>query len=340
MEVYAADPAKRAGSKVLVFAVDDALLGLHLDWVEAVYPHATTERHVVKVGGEPQPFLLHRGEPAFLIEPRALFQLPSDDAVERSASLVMRAGSHLFAIGIDLCIGVEELDLKLCPPIPTALTGDGGVPVGQLVDLHGRLVVVLDPNRLVDGARRESVARASREAADYLKREEQMARLWPEIRDQATVSNLRRFGGLCRRNGRPKTARVIRAIGKVFAEPEDIASNGNGNGTGEAGHEGDLVSVLTRLARQARSGEVFVLGAENQEHGRLTLVGGHLVDAVSSRAQGMQALSELLSRRDAQPRFVAGEHRTDVASRFAESTTVASLIEAAALCHGERSVRS
>src|SRR6185436_3060320 len=117
---------------------DDALLGLHLDWVEAVYAHATTERHMVKVGGNPQPFLLHRGEPAFLIEPRSLFQLPTDaDAIERSASLVMRAGSHLLAIGIDLCIGVEELDLKLCPPIPTALTGDGGVPVGQLVDLNG-----------------------------------------------------------------------------------------------------------------------------------------------------------------------------------------------------------
>jgi hypothetical protein len=338
MEVYAADPSKRAGSKVLVFAVDDALLGLHLDWVEAVYPHATTDRHAVKVGRRPQPFVLHRGEPAFLIEPRSLFQLPSaGDAIERAASLVLRAGSHLLALAIDVCIGVEELDLKLYPPIPTALTGDGGVPVGQLVDLHGRLVVALDPNRLVDGAGRDAIACASREAAEYLKREEQLAVVWSELRSQATIANLRRYGRLCSRNGRPKTARVVRAIGKVFAETE---AGSNGNGSAEPGFEGDLVTVLTRAARHAATGEISVLGAADEEHGRVLLSAGRLIDAVSSRSHGMQALGELVARRDGRARFVAGEHRGAAVARFAEDAAVASLIAAAALGHGERSVRS
>jgi chemotaxis signal transduction protein len=338
MEDYAADPSKRASSKVLVFAVDDALLGLHLDWVEAVYPHATTERHAVKVGRRIQPFLLHRGEPAFVIEPRALFQLPSAaDAIERAGALVLRSGSHLLALGIDVCIGVEELDLKLHPPIPTALTGDGGVPIGQLVDLHGRLVVVLDPNRLVDGAGRDAIARAAREAADYLKREAQMAALWPEICSQATIANLRRYGRLCRRNGRPKTARIARMIGKVFEEPEGA---NNGNGSAEPSFEGDLTTVLTRVARQRRTGEVAVVGNGDEEHGRVLVSAGCLIDAVSSRSHGVQALGELLSRREARARFVAGEQRAGAVSRFAEITVAAALIEAAALCHGERSVRS
>lgn len=338
MEVYATDPATRAASKVLVFAVDDAYLGVHLDWVEAVYPHATIERHRIKVGGQPQPFLLHRGEPAFVVEPRSLFRLPSAaDAIDRGASLVLRAGSHLLALGIDVCVGVEELDLKACPPVPTALAGDGGVPVGQLVDLHGRIVIVLDPNRLIDGGGREQLARAHHAAAEYLKREEQLATLWAEVRSAPTAANLRRYGRLCSRNGRPKTARIVRSIGKVLADADGAAANGNGSA--EPALAGDLATVLTRLWRLARTGEVVVEGADGGERGRVALAGGRMVDAVSSRSHGGQALSDLLSQRDVHLRFAEGGEEGDAATRFALGT-VASLIEATARCHGERGARS
>jgi chemotaxis signal transduction protein len=338
MEVYAADPATRPASKVLVFAVDDAFLGVHLEWVDAVYPHATTERHLIKVDGRSQPFLLHRGEPAFAIDPRTLFRLPSaGGAIERSSSLVMRTGSHLLALGIDVCVGVEELDLELCPPIPAAVAGDGGVPVGHLVDLHGRIVVVLDPNRLIDGAGREAMARAYREAGEYLKRESQLAALWPEIGALATAANLRRYGRLCRRNGRPKTARLIRTIGKVLAEAENGSSNGNGSG--EPAFAGDLVTVLVRLSRHASTGALFVVGADGGEQGRIVLAGGSLIDAASSRSHGTQALSDLLSRRDVGLRFVEGGPHADTASRFTGGT-IACLIEAAARSYGERGARA
>jgi chemotaxis signal transduction protein len=336
MEVYATGAAARADSKLLVFAVDDAFLGLHLDWVEAVYPRATTEAHSIKVGDGRQPFLLHRGEPAFVVEPRVLFHLPATgEGAARASYLVLRSGSQLLALGIDLCIGVEELDLRSCPPIPTALAGDGGVPVGHLVDLHGRIVVVLDPNRLIDGPGREALAQAARQAADYVKREDQLSALWQEIRRAPSASNLRRFGGLCRRNGRPKTARAVRAIGKAIEEAEE--RNGGANGAGEAGLEGDFLAAVTRLWRHARSGELVVAAADGADCGRVALVGGRLIDAVTQRAHGTAALGELIGRREVRLRFL-DSGAPEAVSRFADGT-VACLIGAAARWHGERGPR-
>ncbi len=320
---------QRIASRVLVFAVDDAYFGLHLDWIEAVVPRSGLVLHSIKTsGGEVQPFLVHNGEPAFPVELRALLGLPAADVAERSAALFVRSGPYLLALQVDGCVGVQEIDLATQPPIPTSLIGDGGIPVGHLVDLDGSVVVVLDPSRLVDGALRDRLAPALREALQYQERARDIAALWHEIASNPSSGALRKYARLCRRNGRHKEARAARAVLRYLTPGAAVPSNGSDDA---------LLGELIQLAEQQCSARIVVLAPDGVEVGTVHLDSGRVVGASHERERGLPALGVLLAMRDVQCRLSSGPN----ADRGDHLTgnTVALAIEALAARNGERRPR-
>ncbi len=286
----------REAPRVLLFSIDDAFFGLHLDWVEAVYPREAAPLNTVKLaGGGAQEFLLHRGEPAFRVELRDACELSSPgDRVARPAVLVVRSGNHLLALEIDACIGVRDLALHAQTPIPTRLVRDGGMPFGHLVELDGNIVVVVDPSRILDGAAREVLAGAVREAGAFQERARSIEALWSEIRREASLASLRKYARLCSRNGQSRRARAARLLVKHWHEAGDGASS---NGT-ERAHDPTLIAELVRLSLARRSCMLVLEGADGAVAGVLVFRDGRLISASCGPARGLPALAQLLAMRD------------------------------------------
>src|SRR5512139_44203 len=136
--------AADATARVLVCSVDRGLFGIQAGWVEAVYPTASTPVHSTRTdAGQRQPFIVHRHEPALIVDLRRAIGL---DVVlgeaTRDAFLVLRSGPALLALPLDHCVGIRTLDLGERLPVPSAVQRDGGLPIGHLVELDGRMLVV------------------------------------------------------------------------------------------------------------------------------------------------------------------------------------------------------
>jgi chemotaxis signal transduction protein len=315
MEGRAVDPQSGATPKVLLFSVDDALLGLHLDWVEAILSARSTDICHVSLQGDPQSFVVYRGEPAFVVEPRVLFGLaaPSGSNGNRAAHLLLRSGSHLLALRIDECVGVQEVDLHSHPPIASALLSDGGVPLGHLLEVDGRIVTIVDPSRLLDGGAREHLARAAREARSFLSREAEIAALWGSIRETPSSADIRKYVRLCKRNGWTHRARAARAVCKAATVEDEHSASAE-----------PLLALLLRLERGRESAGIAVEDAAGDFAGRIAVSDGRIAEvALAGEEVGIGALAALLAMRDARARLEAADG--DLPSASPASTTAAAI---------------
>lgn len=321
-------------ARVLVFSVDDGLFSVHLDWVEAVYPRAALTVHAIRSkGARPRPFVLHRSEPAPIVDLREALDLETTiGAATRSELLIVRSGSILLALPVDACVGVRDLDLRSQVPVPTTLLRDGDVPVGHIVELDRKMLVVLDPNRLVDGPAREALVLVQRKALLFQERETKLNDVWKTLASQPTTSNLRVYARLCGRNGRSKMAAAARAILKCLSEGESPATS---NGTGEPA--GALPAML-RAAQGSRTGVLHVRSTDAQDGGRLSFVAGRVVDASFAGEQGRAAVKHVLALPSATTDFVDGE--VTAAERISESTVALALWALDALASERRPRRN
>jgi hypothetical protein len=318
---------------VLVFSADDGLFGVHLDWVEAVYPRAALSVHAIRMkGARPRPFVLHRNEPALIIDLREAFDLEATvGAAPRSELLIMRSGSILLAVPVDACVGVRDLDLRTQVPVPTKLLRDGDVPVGHIVELDQKMLVVLDPNRLVDGAAREALVLVQRKALLFEERERKLAEVWKALTTQPTTSHLRIYARLCGRNGRSKMAHAARTVLKCLTEGDAAANNG-------ADENGGALAAIVQTAQAGRTGVLHVRPATGGEEGRMTFVAGKVVDAAFAAEQGRAAVKRVLALPAAATQFVDGE--VACGERISESTVALTLWALDALASERRPRRS
>lgn len=308
--------------RVMVFSVDDGLFGIHLDWVEAVYEARSVEMHRVRVDKGPwHSFLLHRGEPALRVDLRDAFEIA--DLVghpERAAWAVIHSGGYRLAVAIDHVSGVQDLALDEHRPIPSSLLRDGGIPVGHLVQMDDRVLVVLDPHRLLSGAQRDALEPIWSRARAYGERYEKMRRAWVEICAGATEENVRVFARLSARNGRAKSAAAARVVLKAMVDPNyGVQTNGAVPKLVDR-----LVAEILRRSRGAASGVATISSAADGETGKVFIAGGRVIDAQCGSKWGRMALDSLL----AQAEGVVSFNERDLGhhpQRISESTA-ASLI--------------
>lgn len=295
------DTAEAYGSaRVLAFSVDDALFSIHLDWAQAVHPAESTAVHSVKdKRGGSHRFLVDRGEPAFVVDLREVFGLGEIlGATQRAAYVVVRCGSYRLALQVDSIEGIRYLELDA--PVPSMLVRDGGVCVANLVEHEGGILIVLDPNRLLDGAMRDALEPAVRAARALIAREEKIQQLWAEIRRSGDVNEVRAYARLCRRNGRSKSAAAARTLLKFLegsaAAPESAAER--------------IICELVRLCADEVDG-ALVCELREGGSGRVFLAGGRIVGAELEPDYGLRALRRLLDLREVHCQFVddpAGAH--------------------------------
>lgn len=314
--------ANTGAGRVLVFSADDASFALQLDWVQAVYSRDSVAVHVAKSrGGRAQPFLLHAGEPALVLDLRealGLSALLGEKA--RAAFLVVRSGSFLVALQADAVLGVRDLDLHGQTAVPSSLVRDAGLCVGHLVEQDGGILAVLDPNCLVDGSLREILEPANREARAFVDRQGKVDALWAEICKAPTTAALRTYSRLCKRVGRSKAAAASRTVLKFFEGLE-----GAGSPSADSFPE-KVVLDLLRASGEKKTGLYVVGQAAGGGEGRIFLESGRIVDAIFQNDWGRRALKRILELREAQGSFSA-DADSGRPVRISEST-VASLIAA------------
>lgn len=303
--------------RVLVFSVDDGLFGVHLDWVEAVYEQRAVETHRVRVDKGPwHPFVLHRGEPALVIDLRAAFDLGEVlGQPERAAYAVVHSGGYRLAVAIDHVAGVQELALDVHRPLPANLLRDGGIPVGHVVQMDDRMLVVLDPHRLLSGERRAALEPIWSRARAYAERHVKMEQTWRDICARPSEENVRVYSRLCGRNGRPKAAAAARAVLKAMAGARAGAPL---DGAASSLAESLLGEVLHRAATRA-TGVVQVAGEQGPPVGALFIVDGRMVDAQANSEWGRLALRALLAREAGRVSFLAAD-LADHPERLSESS--------------------
>jgi len=299
-------------ARVLVFTVDDGFFGVHLDWAEAVYQRDAVAIHSVRTrSGGAQAFLAHRGEPAFVIDLREVLDLGEIlGTTERSAFVIIRSGSYRLAVSIDELVGVEPLELGAHVPVASSLLRDGGLCVGHLVERDEGILVVLDPNRLLDGGRRDALEPALRVARGYIDRQRRIEELWAAIRKTPSVVDVRNYARLCRRGGRSKAANATRTVLK-YLEPGDGAA---AESTTER-----LIRELLRCAAEQRTGDVIFRLPDGGTGGKIILQGGCVADAEQQGEWGVVAFRRLLEMADGDFRFEERE-RSEYPARIAEST--------------------
>ena len=295
-----------------MFTVDDGFFGIHLDWAEAVYQRDAIAVHSVRTrAGGAHAFLSHRGEPAFIVDLRRLLGLHDvlGDAV-RSAFVIVRSGTYRLALSIDELVGVEPLDLGSHVPVASSLVRDGGLCVGHLVAREDGILVVLDPNRLLDGAMRDALEPALRSARAFLDRLRRIEELWATMRKAATLSDVRNYVRLCRRGGRSRAAAAARAVLK-FMEP--------GAAAGADSMSERLIRDLLGFSETQRTGEVLFELPEGRSGGKIVLQRGRVVDAKYEDEWGIPAFRKLLDSTAGQFRFVEREP-AESPGRIADST--------------------
>lgn len=321
-------------ARVLVFAVDDGWFSVHLDWVEAVYPRAALTVHAIRMkGARPRPFVLHRNEPASIIDLREAFELEATlGPATRSELLILRSGSILLAVPVDACVGVRDLDLRAQVPVPTTLMRDGNIPVGHIVELDQKMLVVLDPNRLVDSTAREALMLVQRKGLLFQERERKLEEVWHALVAQPTASHLRVYARLCGRNGRSKMAAAARTVLKCWTDDQaPAATNGGGEPSG-------ALRAMMQAASATRTGALHVRGTDVSDDGRMLFVAGKVVDATFAGAQGRAAVKHVLALSAVTTHFVDGEAAP--AERISESTVALALWALDALANERRPRRA
>ncbi len=295
--------------RVLVCLVDDGLFGLHLDWVDAVYENRSVEMHRVRIERGPwHHFLLHRGEPALIVDLRDAFDVSGViGETERSAYVVVRSGGYRLALAIDQVSGVQDLALDSRPPVPSNLLRDGGIPVGHVVSLDDRMLVVLDPHRLISGARRDALEPIWARARAYAERQQKLNETWRDIGSRPDQESVRVFARLCGRNGRPKRAAAARAVLAAMKDPDTgIRTNGAMPSLSD-----QLVGNVVRLASAGASGVLDVERESGSQLGTVYISDGRVIDAQHGSDWGRMAFKNLLAQDDGNVSFSErdlGEH--------------------------------
>lgn len=325
------NPARAAHmDRVLVFSVDDGLFGIHLDWVEAVYEAASMEAHRVRIDKGPwHRFLLHRGGPALQVDLREAFDLTEVTGMpERAAWAVIQSGGYKLAVAIDQVAGVQDLDLERRAPIPANLVRDGGIPVGHIVQMDERMLVVLDPHRLLSGMQRDALESVWNRAVAYAERHRRMQEVWSEICAEPNGENLRVYARLCARNARPRAAAAARSVLKLLANLESGIRHGELGGS----FADRLAAELLLRSGGGANGVVEVRGPHGEAAGAVFIAAGRAIDARCGSEWGRMALRRLLAMADGSVAYAQrdlGQHP----ERVAESTAallISSLEEAAA----------
>ncbi|MBI3784126.1 MAG: chemotaxis protein CheW [Deltaproteobacteria bacterium] len=287
-------------ARVLIFNVDDGNFCIHLDWVEAVYQRSDTPLHSLKAaGGQYRRFLIHRGQPAWVLDLREAFGLDTLlGTTDRAAFAVVRAGSALLALEVDACTGVRDLDLSQKVPVPAALLRDGGFPVGHLIELDGHLHVLLEPSRIPSNALRDVLDPLLNEALAFRDRQEKLNAIAGELRRSPTLSGLKIYGRLSRRNGLPRTAAAVRTVVKAMENQPTINGSLSGNLASDT-----LLRDLAALASAQHTGELrFELPNADAT---LFFDCGRIADACTRGEWGRGALKEVLANREGTYRFAA-----------------------------------
>lgn len=299
-------PGTAQSNRVMVFAVDDGYFCMHLDWIEAVYQREDAPLHVVNIAtGTGRRFLIHRGEPALVIDLREAFELADVlGSTDRDAFMIVRSGSFLLALQVDACIAVRPLDLHASVPVPAKLVRDGGLSVGHLVEIDGKVHGLLEPNRILSGPLRERLEPLLKEAVAFRDRQNQIAALAAELRRDPKLPAIKAYARLSRRNGRARAAAAARLIFKTAQEVEQ-----QGNDTTHVA--GDLIADtllrdLVRLTAARQTGEVQV-ALSNGESGKIFFDAGRIADAFVPGEWGRGAFKRLLGARDGSYNFTPTE---------------------------------
>lgn len=288
-------------ARVLVFTVDDGLFCVHLDWVEAVYQKGDLPLHSLKTQRGSRRFVIHHGQPAWVVDLREAFAL--DELLglnERTALAVIRAGSALLAVPVDACVGVRDLDLAARIPVPSAVLRDGGIPVGHLVDIDGKLHGLLEPSRIPSSTLRDELDPLLKEALAFRDREAKLTQLSDELRRTPSLGALKNFGRLSRRNGRTKTATAVRSLQKVLEN--GYVMNGSLNGDLSAD---TLLRDVVALANAQATGELQL-----DLQGSAACIyfdAGRVADAKAAGEWGRGALKEILASRNGTYSFASRE---------------------------------
>ncbi len=319
--------------RVLVFSVDDGLFSLHLDWVEAVYESRAVETHRVRVERGPwRGFLLHRGDPALCVDLREAFDVAGVlGETERSAYVVVQSGGYRLAVGIDQVAGVQDLDLGAQTPAPSSLLRDGGIPVGHVVQKEERMLVVLDPHRLLSGARRTSMEPIWTRAKAYAERQAKMNETWQVVCKEPSAESIKVFARLCGRNGRPRGGAAARTVLKGL-------DGGLSSDSGSVAER--IVSEIVRIAGSSGTGVLDIDSDSGTQLGSVYLSSGRVIDAQHGSEWGRMALRSLLAKSEGRTSF----RERDLAQhpvRISESSaaTLISSLEAVALEQRKRRAR-
>lgn len=280
-------------SRVLVFHVDDGKFCLHTDWVEAIYPRKEVSLYKLRAAdGSSTQFLIHRGQPAWVVDLRQAFGLDGVlGAAERPAFAVVRSGSALLALRVDEFTGVRELDLLARSTVPAALVRDGGHPVGHLVELDGQLHMLLDPNRILSNALRDALDPLLEEALAFRDCQAKLDRLVPELRRHCTAAGLKTYARLSRRNGLARKSAAARTVLKAL----EAVHGFNGGLQGSLGTE-QLLKDLLELAQARQSGILDIRTPERPAS--VYYRDGAMIDAIYGEDRGKEALKEILALRE------------------------------------------
>jgi chemotaxis signal transduction protein len=319
-------------ARVLIFNVDDGNFCIHLDWVEAVYQRGDAPLHSLKdSAGVHHSFLIHRGQPAWVIDLREAFGLDSLlGTTERAAFAVIRTGSALLALQVDACTGVRDLDLSQKVPVPSALLRDGGFAVGHLVDIDSSLHVLLEPSRIPSGALRDALDPLLKEALAFRDRQEKLTALAVDLRRMPTASGLKTYGRLSRRNGRPRTAAAVRAVIRAVENQHPLNGSLSGSLAGDS-----LLRDLAALASAQHTGELrFELPGSAAT---IYFDGGRVADSLVRGEWGRGALKEILATREGTYQFTPTE--TAVTPQRIDDATLWVLVETIEQLAEERRAR-
>jgi chemotaxis signal transduction protein len=304
--VTIAMPAATQSDRVMVFAVDDGYFCMHLNWIEAVYQREDAPLHVVNIAtGTGRRFLIHRGEPALVIDLREAFDLADVlGSTERAALMVIRSGSFLLALQVDACMAVRNLDLRTAVPVPAKLVRDGGLSVGHLVEIDGKIHGLLEPNRILSGSLRERLEPMLKEVVAFRDRQNQIVALAAELRRDPKLPAIKTYARLSRRNGRARGATAARLVLKAAQETEQQA-DGTTDIAGDLAAD-TLLRDLVRLWAARQTGEVEVTLPAGQS-GKIFLAAGRIADAFVPGEWGRGAFKRLLGAREGSYSFTASD---------------------------------
>ncbi|HYD46811.1 MAG TPA: chemotaxis protein CheW [Terriglobales bacterium] len=301
--------------KLLICSVDGGWFGIGTDWVETVCPRASVSEQMIRVAGRrPQPFVVFQGQPALVAELRSVVGLEGNDDNDREHYVLVRTGHMVVAVPVDSCVGIRTVDLHGRAPVPSRVVRDGGMPIGHLVELDGRMLMVLDPTRLLDASERGLWKTAVRRAEATKRRLAKLDSLWTEIRQQPSANAIRSYASLCSRSGRTGTAAAARALLTHLSGNAD-AGDGQGN----------VIRQLLDYSEQKRSGRMVVDGNGSGE-AHLELIDGRLVNVRLADRHGRAALAQLLATPCRSAEFV--EVEASIPLPATGTSTAAVLIEA------------